>query len=348
MTVAPENGTLRKKRGSSSGSVRRDSYAGSATSATRPSTKQPTISGEPQPVAGPSMMPNVTEASTTQHEQLADRVDPARSVGAGTPARTGAASTIAATPTGTLIQKIDRQPSPSTSAPPRTGPSAMLSPTTPPQTPIARARSRGSVNVFVMIDMATGLSMEPPTACTVRNAISQPSPGATLHSSEPTVNRASPAWKVRRRPTRSAVEPDRISRLASTSVYASSTHCSEDTEASRSVRSAGSAMFTIVTSSPTMNRLRQQIASTRSRRRWLSSGIGSFLPARSSDPGSRPAGVTHFIAAGRNRAYGAEEPCGAAARRTSPPVRTPGARRSTGGASWRPLCGSSTSAGSPS
>jgi hypothetical protein len=35
----------------------------------------------------------------------------------------------------------------------------MLSPNTPPHTPIARARSAGSVKVSVMIDIATGLSM---------------------------------------------------------------------------------------------------------------------------------------------------------------------------------------------
>ena len=91
-------------------------------------------------------------------------------------------------------------------------------PTTPPQMPIARARSAGSVKVFVMIDIATGLSIEPPTAWSMRNATSQPSPGARLQSSEPSVNSASPVWKVRRRPTRSAVDPDSISRLASTSV----------------------------------------------------------------------------------------------------------------------------------
>ena len=56
----------------------------------------------------------------------------------------------------------------------------MLKPTTPPQTPMARARSRGSVNVFVMIDIATGFSIDPPIAWTVRNATSQPSDGATL------------------------------------------------------------------------------------------------------------------------------------------------------------------------
>ena len=84
--------------------------------------------------------------------------------------------------------------------------------------PSARARSARSVNVLVMMDIATGLSMEPPTACTIRNATSQPSPGARLHSPEPMVNTARPTWKVRLLPTRSAVAPDSISRLASTSV----------------------------------------------------------------------------------------------------------------------------------
>jgi hypothetical protein len=69
-----------------------------------------------------------------------------------------------------------------------------------------------------MIDMATGLSIEPPTACSIRNATSQPRPGARLQASEPSVNTVSPAWKVRRRPMRSAVDPANISRLASTSV----------------------------------------------------------------------------------------------------------------------------------
>ena len=69
-----------------------------------------------------------------------------------------------------------------------------------------------------MIDMATGFSIEPPMAWSIRNATSQPRPGARLHSSEPRVNMARPVWKVRRRPIRSAVEPDSISRLASTSV----------------------------------------------------------------------------------------------------------------------------------
>jgi hypothetical protein len=73
------------------------------------------------------------------------------------------------------------------------------------------------VNVLVTIAIATGLSIDPPTACSARNAISQPSPGARLQASEPSVNTASPTWKTRRRPTRSAVDPESISRPAITS-----------------------------------------------------------------------------------------------------------------------------------
>ena len=72
--------------------------------------------------------------------------------------------------------------------PPTTGPSPRLMPTTPLHTPMARARTRGSVKTLVMMDIATGLSMEAPTACTIRKAISQPSPGARLQSREPAVS----------------------------------------------------------------------------------------------------------------------------------------------------------------
>ncbi len=117
-----------------------------------------------------------------------------------------------------FTQKTPRQPTDETRAPPAIGPSAMLMPNTLPHTPIARARCEGSVKVFAMIDMATGFSIDPPSACSIRNATSQPRPGARLHSSEPSVNRARPAWNVRRRPIRSAVEPDSIRKLASTIV----------------------------------------------------------------------------------------------------------------------------------
>src|SRR5215813_4692208 len=95
---------------------------------------------------------------------------------------TSAVSTMAAIPTGMFTQKMPRHPVVATSTPPSTGPSAMLRPNTAPHTPSALARSRSSVNVFAMMDKATGLSIDPPMACTARNAISQPRPGARLHS----------------------------------------------------------------------------------------------------------------------------------------------------------------------
>ena len=94
----------------------------------------------------------------------------------------------------------------------------MLTPSTPPHTPIARARSCRSVNVLVMMDMATGLSIDPPMACSARNAIRDPTSGATLHSSDPMPNSTSPVWNTRRRPIRSPVDPASISRQAIVSV----------------------------------------------------------------------------------------------------------------------------------
>lgn len=130
----------------------------------------------------------------------------------------------AARPTGRLTQKMERQPTDSTSRPPIRGPAAMEMPTTPPHTPIARARSRGSVKVLVMIDMATGLSIEPPTACTMRATTSHSRSGAREQSREPNENTTRPARKTFLRPIRSAVDPASISRDARTRVYASIVH----------------------------------------------------------------------------------------------------------------------------
>ena len=204
------------------------------------------------------------------------RARAARDSGTNSTVATSAAATI-----GTLIQKTARQPSPSTSAPPKIGPSASARPDTAPNTPIARARSAGTVNVAAMIAIATGLSIVPPAACSARAAISQPMPGARPHSSDPSPNVASPAWKIRRRPTRSAVEPAGTRKQASTRVYASIVHCRPDTEACRSPRIAGSATLTMEMSITTTTMLAQQIVSTRSRRRRssppVSDGVESFM-----------------------------------------------------------------------
>ncbi len=127
-------------------------------------------------------------------------------------------SAMATSPTGTLTQKMLRQPTVPVSIPPRTGPSAMLTPNMVIQTPIAQARSAGPLKTLEIMDTATGLSIDPPIACSTRKAISQPRPGATEHNAELIVNTVSPARKTWRRPNRSAVAPADITRLASTIV----------------------------------------------------------------------------------------------------------------------------------
>src|SRR5450756_453897 len=131
---------------------------------------------------------------------------------------------MAAMPTGMLIQNTLRHPVESTRAPPTIGPRASDRPNVDPQKPIALARSPGSVKVLVTMAIATGLSIDPPTACSARNAIRAPRLGARLHASEPRVKIARPIWKILRRPTRSATEPESISRLAITSRSVSYTH----------------------------------------------------------------------------------------------------------------------------
>jgi hypothetical protein len=179
------------------------------------------------------------------------------------------AAVRATTPIGRLIQKIARQSTNSTRMPPTSGPSPMPIPETPPQMPMARARSRGSVKTLVMIDMATGLSIEPPSACTIRKATSHPTDGPRLHSTDPQTKIARPVWNVRRRPTRSAIEPDSNKKLASTTTYASMVHCNPEIGAPRSLLIDGNATLMIVVSMLTMNRLIQQIPSTSNFRRLL-------------------------------------------------------------------------------
>jgi hypothetical protein len=129
-----------------------------------------------------------------------------------------AVNRIAAAQIGRLIQNTARQLTSSISAPPTIGPSAIEMPTTPPQTPIARARSTRPVNTCVMIDIATGFSIEPPIACSMRARIRISMLGDRLHSSEPSAKTINPIWNVRLRPNRSAVAPESSNSDASTSV----------------------------------------------------------------------------------------------------------------------------------
>jgi hypothetical protein len=74
-----------------------------------------------------------------------------------------------------------------------------------------------SVNVLRTIDSEIGVSIDPPTPCSMRSAMSDPVFGATEQSSEPTPKPARPIRNSRLRPRRSAVDPVSISSAATTS-----------------------------------------------------------------------------------------------------------------------------------
>ncbi len=78
---------------------------------------------------------------------------------------------------------------------------------TKPKTPIAFARSAGSVNRAIISESATAETTAPPTPCTARAAISIPWPVASPHAAEAAVNSAIPARKSRRWPNRSPRRP---------------------------------------------------------------------------------------------------------------------------------------------
>ncbi len=87
------------------------------------------------------------------------------------------------------------------------------------------------------------------------------SPGCTATSPSRTADR--PIWKCALRPSRSAIEPESRSRLARTSAYASIVHCKPEREACKSRRIEGRARFTTVCRVATISRLKQQIAKNR-------------------------------------------------------------------------------------
>ena len=114
-----------------------------------------------------------------------------------------AAPTSAATPSGTLMRKIVRQPAPrmsrSTSAPPSTGPSTALSPITGPNRPNALPISSGG-KTWRMIPKPCGIRSAANRPWTRRAAISVPVVGASPHSTDEAVKPATPIRNRRRRP----------------------------------------------------------------------------------------------------------------------------------------------------
>ena len=118
-----------------------------------------------------------------------------------------AVSAKASTPIGTLTRKMPRQLQSVVMIPPRTGPSAVDTPMTAPQTPNATPRSRPrKLLPSSASDVANMIA--PPTPWALRDTISISGSWATPHSSDPRVKMTRPIWKSRFRPYRSASTPE--------------------------------------------------------------------------------------------------------------------------------------------
>ena len=78
---------------------------------------------------------------------------------------------------------------------------------TKPKTPIAFARSAGSVKSVIISESATAETTAPPAPCTARATMRTPCEVARPHVTEASVKSAIPARKSRRWPKRSPSRP---------------------------------------------------------------------------------------------------------------------------------------------
>src|SRR6185312_14488372 len=223
------NAPLNVREWSSSSSMtgewcRRERYTMAQPQASEAASR-PRNDAEPQPHSGAltsASATSPTDAASSPAPMMSGRPETFGSLLSGT---TRTASTTAATPTGTLIQNTQRQ-STCTRAPPMTGPNA--APRAPSADQVPRALGRtGAGTAASNNDSDAGTIAPAPAAWMTRAAISAATPGASPHSTEPKLNRASPAVNSRRRPIRSAHRPAGTSTAANTIVYAFSTQDSE-------------------------------------------------------------------------------------------------------------------------
>ena len=105
-----------------------------------------------------------------------------------------------------------------------------------------------------------------PRPCRARAAMSHSDEGASPFSSDAIVKTTTPATNTRRRPRKSAARPPSSRKPPKASVYALTTHWRELVEKSRSAWIDGSATFTTVASSTTMNWAMQTSTRTSQRR----------------------------------------------------------------------------------
>ncbi len=181
--------------------------------------------------------------------------------------------TTAMTPIGAFTKKIHRQDRPDVSSPPSSGPMATATPVTAPQTPKATPRSLPR-KASAKSARETANMMAPPTPCRPRDSWSISVLTAKPHSTDAAVKIARPIRYSRRRPYLSARLPAVSRNAARVSAYASTTHCRSEKLAFSARWMSGSATFTIVMSSSSMNVPRQTATSVHHLfPRWAGPGL---------------------------------------------------------------------------
>jgi hypothetical protein len=243
---------LRKKRSGSIGSRVYASRRTNAAISARPTPSFVITSTEPQSFELVSIKPQ-TKANSPAVARTVPATSSARVVGSLDSGTMSQLTAMAATPTGTLIQKTLAQPALSTRSPPTSGPMASPKAEVPAQIPRAIGSLRGG-NAATMIDSDRVIISAPPAPWTARPATSWLSVCDSAQAAELTVKMASPTRKRRRRPNRSPILPPSKVSDASPSEKALMVHSSDCSVAFRFRWMEGRATVTTVMSSITMNR----------------------------------------------------------------------------------------------
>src|ERR671933_2553611 len=138
---APAKAGLRSSVRSNIGRALRRSTKANAPSSTADPIRNETMSGLPQPSGLPR-----TSANTSRNRPAENVTSPGQSTRAAPGSRDSgtrvSATAIAPIPIGTLMRKIDSQPTDSVSSPPTSGPTATAAPVVAPHAPNAVPRSR--------------------------------------------------------------------------------------------------------------------------------------------------------------------------------------------------------------
>ena len=190
-----------------SGASARDSMKRKTAISTPATASSPSVCTVVQPTSFPftiAYTATMSEAVTVTAPATSSRVEEAKPL---PPGRTTSERTTTAIPIGTFTRKIQFQVSASVRIPPSSTPIEPPPAATNPNTPIAFARSAGSVKSVTMSESATAETTAPPRPCTARAPISTSCEPARPQASEAVVKSTIPMTKSRRWPKRSPSLP---------------------------------------------------------------------------------------------------------------------------------------------